>query len=135
MNNRPTFINKGIEVTSKKTQQGVMLLEVLIALLIFSMGILALVGLQAAMVSNTTNAKYRADASYIAQQKIGEMWADSDNAQAYAVTTDVSAQLPNGEVVITNLAGDEYEVQVKWRAPGETVDHNVTMNATISKVL
>jgi Tfp pilus assembly protein PilV len=33
------------------------------------MGALALVGLQAAMVSNTTNAKYRADASYVATRQ------------------------------------------------------------------
>ena len=49
---------------SHAAQQGVVLLESLIAILIFSMGILALVGLQAAMISNTSNAKYRADASY-----------------------------------------------------------------------
>jgi type IV pilus assembly protein PilV len=54
---------------SATTQKGAILLESLIAMLIFSMGILALVGLQAAMVSNTSDAKYRSVASYLAQQK------------------------------------------------------------------
>ena len=47
-------------------QQGVVLIEALIAILIFSMGIMALLGLQAAMIKNTSDNKYRADASFIA---------------------------------------------------------------------
>ena len=64
--------------TSAK-QQGSVLLEGLIAILIFSMGILALVGLQAAAIKNSSDAKYRADASYLANQIIGQMWADRAN--------------------------------------------------------
>ncbi|MGH8743101.1 MAG: type IV pilus modification protein PilV [Burkholderiales bacterium] len=68
----------------KRTQSGVMLLEALIGILIFSIGILAMVGLQAASVKNQADAKYRADASYFANQIIGQMWVDRTNLGTYA---------------------------------------------------
>ena len=51
-----------------------MLLEALISILIFSLGILAIVGLQAASIKSAGDAKYRSDASLLANQLIGEMW-------------------------------------------------------------
>jgi len=62
-----------------------MLLEGLIAILIFSMGILALIGLQAIAIKNTADAKYRAEAAFLANQIIGQMWADKPgNLASYA---------------------------------------------------
>ena len=46
-------------------QSGVMLLEALIAILIFSLGILSLVALQATAVQLTSDAKYRTDATLL----------------------------------------------------------------------
>ena len=54
-------------------QAGSMLLEALIAILIFSMGILAIVGMQGSAVRATSDAKYRSDASILANELIGEM--------------------------------------------------------------
>jgi type IV pilus assembly protein PilV len=66
-------------------QRGSMLLEGLIAILIFSMGILALVGLQAVSIKNTADAKYRSDAAFLANQILGQMWADNpSNLATYA---------------------------------------------------
>lgn len=104
----------------KSKQQGMVLLEALIAVVIFSMGILALVGLQAAMIQNTTNSKFRADASYIAQQRIGVMWADPANAAGYVETnTPISNLLPGGLRTVTQLAVGQYQVVVGWTPPGE----------------
>ncbi len=55
-------------------QSGVMLLEALIAILIFSLGILSLVALQATAVQLTSDAKYRTDATLLANRLIGQMW-------------------------------------------------------------
>jgi type IV pilus assembly protein PilV len=52
-----------------------MLLEALLGILIFSLGIMALIGLQAQSIRNSSEAKYRADASYLADQVIGRIWA------------------------------------------------------------
>ncbi len=71
-------------LTSLKQQRGSAMLEALIAVLIFSMGIIALMGLQAASIKNSIDAKYRADAAYFTNQIISRMWVDRTNIDSYA---------------------------------------------------
>lgn len=120
-----------------KSQQGVVLLESLIAILIFSMGILALVGLQAAMIRNTTASNFRAEANHIAQQKLGELWTNStlwsdvDNVKP---SDTVVAELPSGRSIvmpINAVGGGQVKIVITWQQPGETEVHNVTTNARI----
>jgi len=66
--------------TNSKNQSGVMLLEALIGILIFSLGILAVVGLQAASIKVAADSKYRSDASLLANNLIGQMWAGDRKA-------------------------------------------------------
>ncbi len=114
----------------KSAQEGVAMVEAMVAILIFSMGILAIVGLQAAMVKNTSESKYRADASYIAQQRIGAMWADQANLNTYIeANTDISGLLPSGRRT-TAQSGVEYTVTITWQQPGEP-QHNLSTTATI----
>lgn len=126
-------MNKPNTPSSASSQQGVVLVEAMIAILIFSMGVLAIVGLQAAMVKNTTDSKYRADASYIAQQRIGQLWSDPDNLPADGSTTnpDISALLPNGTLTITRN-GSQFTVIVTWQQPGDSATHNYTTIASIA---
>jgi len=116
----------------KSLQQGVVLLESLVAILLFSMGVLALVGLQGAMVKNTSDSKYRAEASFIAQQRISMIWADNINASNYIETnTDISDLLPSGTRTVSSPAADEYVVTVTWQQPGQP-QHNFKTVATIA---
>lgn len=62
-----------------RRQAGAYLLEVLIGILIFSLGILGIVGLQAASLRSTTEAGLRAEAVFAANQFIGQMWADNES--------------------------------------------------------
>jgi type IV pilus assembly protein PilV len=62
---------------SWSTQRGSVLLEALIAILLFSMGMLALAGVQAAALKNAAEAKYRAEASFLASQIIAQMWGEN----------------------------------------------------------
>lgn len=62
--------------TPRQRQTGMSLLEGLLAILIFSVGILALVALQGTSVRATTDAKFRADAGFLANQLIARMWTD-----------------------------------------------------------
>lgn len=55
-------------------QSGIMLLEAMIAILIFSLGVLALVALQGTSIKLTGDAKYRTDATLLANRLIGQMW-------------------------------------------------------------
>lgn len=70
----------------RNAQSGVVLLEALIAVLIFSFGVLGIVGLQATMLTGVADAKYRTEASFFANRLLGEMaTADRDTAAAMAV--------------------------------------------------
>jgi type IV pilus assembly protein PilV len=119
----------------KSTQEGVLLIEAMIAILIFSIGILAIVGLQATMVKNTADSKFRSDASYIAQARIGAMWTDPANLTSYVETnTDISTQLPGGKRTVAALAtAGQYQVTVTWIQPGpNATTHTFTTIARIS---
>lgn len=114
-----------------KQQQGAVLLEALIAVVIFSFGVLALAGLQGAMLKNTTEANLRAEASQIAQQQLGRMWADPNNLGNYVGTTAIAA-LPTGSMTVIQPTTDRILVTVTWQIPGE-VAHNYQANAYILK--
>ncbi|NOU25342.1 MAG: prepilin-type cleavage/methylation domain-containing protein [Methylotenera sp.] len=120
-----------------KSQQGIVLLEALIAILLFSLGILALVGLQTAMVKNTSDSKYRADAAFIAQQKLGQVWVNAKNFASLAdyaiVNEDISAVLPAGTTTVAVSAERVVTVTVRWQLPGE-VQHNYSTNARIEGI-
>lgn len=124
-------------------QQGIVLLEALIAILIFSIGVLGIVGLQASMIKASSDAHYRAQASFIAQQRLGQIWVDQDNIAAYvedAPGTDIaeSTGLPNGRrVTIRGDASCDADlscviVKVTWQLPGSDDKHNVTTVARIT---
>ena len=113
------------------SQQGVVLLESLIAILIFSLGILGIVGLQASMIKNTSEAKYRSEASHVAQQKVGEIWADPTAGLAdLNDPVDVSHLLPNGTRLVTQEVPGRFLIVVTWQQPGEPV-HRFTTVANI----
>lgn len=70
--------------TTRRTQQGMLLLEGLIAILLFSVGILAIVGLQANALRAVTQTKYRSDAGFFADEVVSQMWANRSNIASYA---------------------------------------------------
>lgn len=81
-----------------KKQAGSMLLEGLISILLFSIGILAIVGLQATSIKMVGDAKYRSDASLLANQLIGQMWAGNRTTatlQANFSSTPAGTQYTN----------------------------------------
>lgn len=68
--------------TNHSCERGIALIEALVALFVFSIGILAVIGMQAASVRASADAKYRANATVLADQILGQMWADQGVAQA-----------------------------------------------------
>jgi len=120
--------------TFKSSQQGAVLIEAMVAILIFSLGVLAIVGLQANMIKNVDDSKYRSEASYIAQSRIAQMWADPDNLATYIETnTDISALLPTGRRTVAQPAPGQFTVTVTWLKPGPNeTTHNYTTTARIT---
>lgn len=144
-----------------KRQHGSALLEALIAVLIFSMGIIALMGLQAVSIKNSVDAKYRADAAYLANQIIGQMWVDRSNLDSYAHYPNGAVCAPTGAAsalagvtawlaqttaalpgatgakqqitVTTPLANTrQVTVTVCWQGPQEATPHNFVATAQIN---
>ncbi|MFJ2987962.1 hypothetical protein ACIPF8_08850 [Collimonas sp. NPDC087041] len=70
----------------RKHQKGVLLIEVLCAIVIFSFGILGLVGLQTTAVAQSGDAKLRSAAAELADKYINQMWV-SNRTSATAATT------------------------------------------------
>ena len=143
-----------LSFAGRKAQSGVMLLEALIGILIFSLGILALVGMQGLAVRLSTDARERAEASNLASQIVGEMWLNRTNLANYAyagsgtppteLTTwvaQVEAQLPDAAAnrpVITIApsamvdAGTETTVTLRWKTPSDAQIHQFIMTAYIN---
>lgn len=123
-----------------KSQQGVMLLEALVAILIFTIGIVALMGMQVASINEVTQAKYRTDAAYLANQIIGRMWVDQPNLASYASAgyvgrttwnTTVANTLPQGSGVIA-VNGRQVTVTINWRMPNDIVTRRYMSVANIN---
>ena len=134
-------------------QDGSALLEALVAILIFSFGVLGLIGILAASVRATNDARYRAEAANLANALIGDMWAtkatDLDplfgagGPKFIAWRNQVAAQLPsasgtNAPQIDLSQPGLSTQsrsvvVTVFWQMPGETVRHQVLITAQIGK--
>lgn len=67
-----------------------MLIEALIAILIFSIGILAVVGMQGVAIKNVTESRSRGEAAFLAQALLAQMWIDQNINGAGANTSNVT---------------------------------------------
>lgn len=111
---------------SGKHQQGAMLLEALIAIIIFSLGIIGLIGLQANATQAARNAKFRADANQVVSDRIAMLRFDPKNLAGYNETdVDVSDRLPDGKRT-TTIVGDVATVTVTWSATGDSATQRHT---------
>ena len=71
---------------NRKTEQiGSVLLEVMISILIFSFGVLGIIGLQANMIKGAAEARYRSEAGFFANRLLGEINA-ADRSSAAALS-------------------------------------------------
>lgn len=141
---------------SVKNQGGVAMIETLVAILIFSFGILGIIGLQAASIQQVSEAKYRIDASNLAEQLLGEIWSDDHTtailAAKYATgggsatsgylawQTKVQNALPgaiaNPPIVsvladATDARRSTVTVTVRWQAPGAASVSNYVSSSRI----
>lgn len=117
----------------RRAQRGTILLEVLVSVLVLALGVLSIVGLQAAAIRNTTDAKYRADASFIANRTISQMWGNPEDLESYKVTDEslpATDGLPAGKRTVA-VNGRRVTVTITWQPPGGE-ESNVQMVAHIN---
>jgi len=143
-------------------QAGVVLIEALLGILIFSIGILALIGMQSVAVKNTTDARYRTEAAYLANNILGQIRLDIANVNQYADSnvatytprstwrSQVEALLPGVNIAaaqrvpsIVLAAGPTYPgdtdapsqvtVTLTWMQPGETQERRFQIVGFVSR--
>ena len=150
-----------VQIHPRSLQSGGFLLEALIGILIFSFGILGIVGLQAQSLRHTGDAEYRAEATYLANSLISQMWTDDPGVlkakydstvgtgAGYVAFKGDAATLP-GVVVATDtnipivlvdppapvpqspsVQGHVVQVSVFWQVPGDTTVHNYTTTGVV----
>ena len=143
----------------RTVQRGSFLLEALIAVLIVAFGILGLIGLQARAIQNVDDAQYRAEAAFLANSLLGQMWTyDPKQLKADFQTGGgapyvefknwVGQRLPGANipanaprVTIDDPANlpltpksHNVLIQVYWQAPGEPAGspvHKYELDATV----
>jgi type IV pilus assembly protein PilV len=64
-------------IVGRERQQGGFLLEALIGILIFTLGVLGLMALQGRAIGYTSDTQYRGEAAYLANAYVAKMWADA----------------------------------------------------------
>lgn len=129
----------------KRSQQGFSLLEVLVTLVVFSLGILGMAGLMSIALKNTQLALLRSQAAQAAYDLIDRIRANAANADSYALSLGQEADtltagshagndlkewlyriertLPSGDAAV-EVAGQTIRVHLYWseQAFGETGD-------------
>ena len=138
---------KTTSLPSPQMQGGLALLEALIAVLLFSLGLLGMVGFQAASIKAQDEAKKRADAAFVANQIVGDMWSVpkeqlSTCAGTFAKGTSgcgnapwgdrIDQTLPGGQAAVV-INGTQVTVTLTWKTPGVTEEHRYVHMANVSR--
>jgi type IV pilus assembly protein PilV len=136
------------------------IVEVLVALLVFSTGILGLMAVQASAITGSADAKHRGDAAFLASQILGRMWANRADLQAnptnfahrpagaacvptgdsavdpdvVAWLAEVNATLPQAGPAMQQIvvgANQAVTITICWQAPGQTTPHKHVVTAQL----
>jgi type IV pilus assembly protein PilV len=133
-------------------QGGALVLEALMAVAVFSIGVLGTIALHARSQGHIDDARYRGEATRLAVSLIGTMWAEDPATLAtrydrdrggdgYAAFARLARRLPG-----TDIAGNEPDVRVAsgpsaasrsvsvtvhWQRPGTALRHRYAATAVI----
>jgi len=111
-------------------QRGSALLEVLIAILLFAIGIISLLRVLGTAVRDSGDVEFRAVAATVADTTIGRMWVDRSQLANYVVTNAAVAELPSGTRTVA-VNGNTVTVTINWQPPGAATTRTHTVTATL----
>jgi type IV pilus assembly protein PilV len=112
----------------RTAQRGMTLLEVLVAILIFSIGMLGMVGMQARAMQYSVDSEDRTRAAMLANEAVAAMWVlgtvslDSGTVATWVsrVQNQTASGLPNANGTISAPdANGVVTVSVTWKAPNK----------------
>jgi len=127
-------------------QRGFALMDALVSIAIFGLGITGLAGLQATLLAQNTQSNYRVQAAAFANSLVGVALADTSNLSCYAGTTGCGSSAASGvlttwrQEVLSTLPGavdsppqlelgndGMFTVRLFWKLPREDVTHNYVL--------
>lgn len=129
--------------TRRRRLGGMALLEALIAILIFALGVLGVASVQTYMLKAEATAQFRVEAAYLASDLLGRMWLDRGNIGSYACQSSSGcsyiktehpewleqlANLPKGSAEITVNASN-VTISISWEASNDDAHRYVTSAA------
>lgn len=94
-------------------QRGGFLLEALVGILIFTLGVLGLFAMQARAIGYSSDVQYRGEAAYLANAYLSKMWAmpratlpalfdDAGEAEYDAFALAIQSRLPGAATIVPN---------------------------------
>jgi type IV pilus assembly protein PilV len=128
-------------------QNGSVMLEALISILIFAFGVLALFGMQSVALQNMSQSNYRATAVYMANQLIGSAQGDINHLANYQYTwnttstnpivntwaSEVANALPAASAAVAvDTTNSTISVTVSWKAPSDSTSHQTKESTYVS---
>jgi type IV pilus assembly protein PilV len=115
----------------ERGQRGVALLECLMSLLIFSVGLLGLLGLEARVMNISVDSEDRSRAALFAGEVASQMWLNGTVTPATAdytallatVNNQTKGGLPAGAVTVVPVAGttNAADITVTWQEASDAV--------------
>ena len=109
-------IEIGASRIGRRRAAGFALVEVLVAVLLFTIGILGLIGLQATMTQTQTESKVRADAANLVDELATVMWGELGNKATIANLTAFNATGCSG-----SQACNAWQIKLGNTLPGGTL--------------
>ncbi|MEJ1959006.1 MAG: hypothetical protein WDM70_05730 [Nitrosomonadales bacterium] len=128
---------------ARHQQTGIVLIEALVSILIFSVGVLSIIALLAYSITSSRDSTNRSEAGLLANQIIGQMWADDRdpthlqtvygtggtgytawlNSNAFQNLPNVATYPPTITVAaasaVTTPPSSVVTVTIKWKPPDE----------------
>jgi type IV pilus assembly protein PilV len=131
-------------------QRGSSLLEGLLAILLFSIGLLSLLMLLSATLIESSNARYRIEASLLISDLVSHMWigdhslnglktrfADTTSKDYQSWFTSVSNRFPgvSAKLNAPQITIDDARnvtVNIRWQVPGDSTSHQMIVQTLIT---
>lgn len=131
-------------------QRGSSLLEGLLAIVLFSIGLLSLLMLLSATLIESSNARHRIEASLLISDLVSHMWigdhslnglkarfADTTSKDYQSWFTSVSRRLPGVSAKINAplITIDDMRnviVTIRWQVPGDSTSHQMIVQTLIT---
>jgi type IV pilus assembly protein PilV len=129
----------------RRAQRGMALLECLMALLIFSVGLLGLLGLEARVMNISTDSENRNRAAMLASEVASQMWLNNTvnpatlaGVPAYValvarVNDQTQGGLPGGVPLVVPVAGttNAADITITWQEVSDTAGNLSTLTTRV----